>query len=104
LNAAAIREIFGRCAAASSVNRGLEPIAAIGEPPARVANRDRRGERPPERKYHIGDEAEDRERDPKYLSLHMSILDASTVAMSRRRAKMFQIVTLPGPTIPVIPK
>ena len=83
------------------MNHGLEPIAAVGEPPARVADRDRRRERPPERKRHIGDKAENGEGDPKYLPLHMSILDASELVMSRRRARMFQIEMLSGVAIPM---
>jgi hypothetical protein len=83
---------------------GLEPIAAVGEPPARVADRDRRSERPPERKRHIGDQAEDREGDPKYLPLHMSILDVSELVMSRGHAKMFQIQLAAGRAVAMIPK
>jgi hypothetical protein len=83
------------------VNHGLEPIAAIGEPPAGVADGDRRGQRPPERKRHVGNEAEYAEGDPKYLPLHMSILDASELVMSRRRARMFQIEMLSGVAIPM---
>jgi hypothetical protein len=88
----------------ANANRGLEPIAAVGEPPARVANGDRRGERPPERKRHIGDNSKYREADPKYLPLHMSILDASAQAMSLRRTKMFQIQMAAGSAVAMIPK
>jgi hypothetical protein len=95
---------WGRFDAAARMKRRLEPIAAVGEPPARVTDGDRRGQRPPERKRHIGDQAEDREGDPKYLPLHMSILDASVLVTPRRLAKMFQIQMPPGLTIPVIPK
>lgn len=73
------------------MNRGLEPIAAIGKPPAGVADGDRRGQRPPEGKRHVGNKAEHAERDPKYLPLHMSILDASGLMKLRRRTRMFQI-------------
>jgi hypothetical protein len=85
------------------VKNGLEPIATIGEPPARVADGDRCGQRPPERKRHFGNKAENGEGDPKYLALHMSILDASALLMSRRRAKMFQIQMLAWPAIPMTP-
>jgi hypothetical protein len=70
---------------------GLKPIAAVGEPPTRVAYGNRCGQRPPERKRHVRDQAEDSESDPKYLPLHISILDASALVMPRGIAKMFQI-------------
>jgi hypothetical protein len=104
MNAALIYEICRACAASASVNRGLEPVAAIREPPACVADGDRRGQRPPQRKRHVSNEAEYAEGDPKYFPLHMSILDASEQVMSHCRAKMFQIEMLPGPAIPMIPK
>ena len=83
---------------------GLKPIAAVSEPPARVADGDGRGQRPPKRERHIGKQAKYGERDPKYLALHTSILDASAVAMARRRVKMFQIQMPPGLTIPTVLK
>ena len=92
-------ELSWFCAAVAIVIRGLEPIAAIGKPPAGVADGDRRGQRPPERKRHVGNEAEYAEGDPKYLSLHMCILDASGRLMSRPRARMFQIEKLSGMAI-----
>jgi hypothetical protein len=104
VNAAAISEIFGLCAAVAGVNGGLEPIAAIGEPPAGVTDGDRCGERPPERQRHIGNEAEYAEGDPKYFPLHVSILDASEQVMSGCRAKMFQIEMLSGTVILATPK
>ena len=73
------------------MNRGLEPIAAVGEPPAGVADGDGRGQRPPERKRHVGNEAEHAERDPEYFPLHMCILDASGPQMSRSRLRVSQI-------------
>ena len=73
--------------AVAIVIRGLEPIAAIGKPPAGVTNGDCRGQRPPERERHVSKEAEYAEGDPKYLPLHMCILDASGLVMSRRHAK-----------------
>jgi hypothetical protein len=91
-----IRSIGGLSVAASNKKRGLKPIAAVGEPPAGIADGDRCGQRPPERKRHIRDQAEDRESDPKYLPLHISILDASALVMPRRVAKMFQIQAPPG--------
>ena len=96
---------FGKhFAADANVNGGLEPIAAVGEPPARVANGNRRGERPPERERHIGNESKYREADPKYLPLHMSILDASALLMSRRRTKMFQIQMTAASAVATISK
>jgi len=83
---------------------GLKPIAAVSEPPAGVADGDGGGQRPPERERHIGKQAKYGERDPKYLPLHMSILDALALAMARRHAKMFQIQMHPGLTIPTAPK
>jgi hypothetical protein len=99
---AVIQSVLGSFDAAAIMRSGLEPIAAVGEPPARVTNGDGRGQRPPERKRHIGNQAEDREGDPKYLPLHMSILDASALAMPRRRSRMFQIQMLAGLAIPMI--
>jgi hypothetical protein len=101
---AVIQSVWAGFDAAAIMKSGLEPIATVGEPPARVTNGNRRGQRPPERKRHIGNQAEDGECDPKYLPLHMSILDASALVMSRRVAKVFQIQVPPGPTIPIIPK
>jgi hypothetical protein len=96
---------FGKhFAADANANGGLEPIAAIGEPPTRVANGDCRGERPPERKRHIRDKSKYCEADPKYLPLHISILDASALVMSRRRAKMFQIQMPAHAATAIMPK
>jgi hypothetical protein len=91
LRSAVIQKFGKHFAEDANANRGLEPIAAIGKPPARVANGDCRGERPPERKRHISDKSKYCEADPKYLPLHISILDASAMMMPRHRAKMFQI-------------
>ena len=92
-------EFSGSCAAVAIVIRGLEPIAAIGKPPAGVTNGDCRGQRPPERERHVSKEAEYAEGDPKYLPLHMCILDASGRLMSRPRRRMFQIEKLSGMAI-----
>jgi hypothetical protein len=100
---AVILGVRGRFVAAAEMKRRLEPIAAVGEPPARVTNGDGRGQGPPEREHHIGNKAEDRKGDPEYLPLHMSILDASALVMPRRLAKMFQIQMLTGSAIPMIP-
>ena len=88
------------------IQNALEPVAAVGEPPACVANRDRGGERPPDRQRHISDEPEDREGDPKYLPLHMYILDAWAFAMSCGRARMFQIQVPSSASVhrPLIPE
>ena len=50
--------------------RLLEPIDAIGHPPAHYANRDCRAQCPPERKKVISRETQDYESDPEDLSLH----------------------------------
>ena len=86
------------------MRKWLKPIAAVGEPPTRVADGNRRGERPPERQRHVGNQAEHAEGDPKYFPLHMSILDASGPVMSRRCAQMFQSGMHLGMAIPVNPK
>jgi hypothetical protein len=101
---AVIQSVWRRSNTAPIMKSGLEPIAAVGKPPARVTDGDGRGQRPPERKRHIGNQAEDREGDPKYLPLHISILDASALVMPRRLAKMFQIQVPPSLTIPMIPQ
>jgi hypothetical protein len=103
VNRAIIQKIAKLLSAAAKMQSGLEPIAAVGEPPAGVPDGDRCGQRPPERKRHIGNKPENGKGDPKYLPLHMSILDASALVMSRRRAKMFQIQTLACPAIPMTP-
>jgi len=86
------------------MNGALEPIAAVGEPPAGVADGDCGGQRPPERKRDVGNEAEYAERNPKYFPLHMAILDASRLVMSCRRPQMFQIEMPPGMAFPMISK
>jgi hypothetical protein len=55
--------------------RALEPIAAIGEPPARHADRHGRRQCPPERKREVGNHAQDSERGPKDFSFHDAILN-----------------------------
>ena len=84
------------------VSRGLEPIAAIGEPPTGVTDGDRCGQRPPERKRHVGDETEYAEGDPKYFPLHVSILAPSAESVPRRQQKVFQIEMPSGRAIPMI--
>lgn len=86
-----IQSMGGLSVATSSKQRGLKPIAAVGEPPACIADGDRCGQRPPERERHIRDQTEDGESDPKYLPLHISILDAAAGVMPRGHAQMFQI-------------
>src|SRR6185295_12256433 len=51
-------------------DRMLEPIAAVGYPPAKVENRDCCAERPPERQSEISYQPQDRENDPKDFSFH----------------------------------
>jgi hypothetical protein len=104
LKPAVIQKCGQHFGADANAKCGLEPIAAVGEPPARIANGNRRGERPPERKRHIGDNSKYREADPKYLPLHMSILDASALAMSRRRTKRFQIPMTAGSAVATTPE
>ena len=88
-NAAARRvaeiQAIGRCwPAASTANSALEPVAAVGEPPARVANGDRCGQRPPEGKREVCNQAENGERDPEYFPLHTSILIPEAAVTPRR--------------------
>jgi hypothetical protein len=79
----------------------LKPIASVGEPPACIADGYRRSERPPERKREVSNQAEDRERDPEYFSLHTSILDPSAPIASHRQCQVFQIQMLRVPVIPM---
>lgn len=51
-----------------------EPIAAIGDPPARKDYRDCRDQRPPEGKHDIGEQAEGGEGDPEDFAFHRIIL------------------------------
>jgi hypothetical protein len=51
-----------------------EPVAAIGYPPADPNNGDGRAQRPPERKQHVGEHAEQCEADPENLALHAVIV------------------------------
>jgi len=95
-NAAARREaeiqaIVMGWRAASNSNSGLEPVAAVGEPPARVTDGNRRGQRPPERKREVCNQAENGERNPKYFPLHTSILVPRTVMTPRRERGVFQM-------------
>jgi hypothetical protein len=79
----------------------LEPIAAVGKPPARVADGDRSGQRPPERKRHVGNEAEYAEGDPKYFPLHIIILIPMGRMVWGRQRKVFQIELPSGAASPV---
>ena len=100
-NAAVIYEIFRLCDAPAGVSRVLEPIAAVGKPPASVADGDRSGQRPPERKRHVGNEAEYAEGDPKYFPLHITILNPMGRMVSGRQRKVFQIELPSGAASPV---
>ena len=104
VKAAVIYEIFRLCDAPAGVSRVLEPIAAVGEPPAGISDGNCRGQRPPERKRHVGNQAEYAEGDPKDFPLHIAILDASGPVMSHRRGQMFQVELLAGTAIPMISK
>jgi hypothetical protein len=95
-NAAARREaeiqaIVMGWRAASNSNSGLEPVAAVGEPPARVTDGNRRGQRPPERKREVRNQAENGERDPEYFPLHTPILVPEAVMAPRRERGVFQM-------------
>ena len=52
----------------------LEPIAAVGDPPGNIGDRDGRAQGPPERQKKIGEQAEDDEREPEDLALHVWIV------------------------------
>lgn len=52
----------------------LKPVAAIGDPPAGHADRDRGEQGPPEGQRHIRKEPPDREADPENLALHAVIV------------------------------
>jgi hypothetical protein len=85
-------EAIGMCwRAASTGNSALEPVAAIGEPPARVTDRDRCGQRPPQRKREVCNQAENGERDPEYFPLHTPILVPEAVMAPRRERGVFQM-------------
>ena len=51
---------------------GLEPIAAVGDPPGGVEDGDGGGAGPPEWQQDIGQKPEQHEDRPEYLSLHES--------------------------------
>jgi hypothetical protein len=89
--AADIQAIVMRWRAALDANNGLKPVAAVGEPPARVTDGDRCGQRPPERKCEVCDQAENSERDPKDFPLHTPILILETVMAPRRKWGVFQM-------------
>ena len=51
-----------------------EPVAAVGDPPARNANGNRGEQRPPQGKHDIGEQAESGEGDPEDFAFHPIIL------------------------------
>ena len=52
----------------------LEPPAAIGDPPRENHDWDCRSQRPPDGKHEIGHQAENGEKDPENLALHLWIV------------------------------
>ena len=60
---------------------GLEPIAAVGDPPTGDADRDRRDEGPPKRQCQVGDKRNDRKRDPKDFALHVTSIILERVGL-----------------------
>ena len=54
----------------ASVERLLEPLAAIRQPPAENEDRNRGDHRPDKRQNHISAQADHKKRRPKYFSLH----------------------------------
>src|SRR6266436_3037553 len=55
-------------------NPGLEPVAAIGHPPAHTADGNGRGQGPPKWQKKICRQTQNTERNPKNPSLHWLIL------------------------------
>ena len=51
-----------------------EPVASVGDPPAQPDDGNSGGQRPPEGKNHVGDEAEHNEADPENFALHALIV------------------------------
>ena len=66
----------------------LEPVAAISDPPAHEANRNRGEQRPPQRQEKIGGQTQDDKECPENLFLHTRILArrADGHRLSRPRA------------------
>lgn len=62
----------------------LEPVTAVGDPPAYVEDRDRGSKRPPERQDEVGGQAEHGEADPEYFLLHSSILSRAFLSFRKR--------------------
>jgi len=56
----------------------LEPIAAVGDPPAGHPDRDGGDDGPPKRQCQVGDETNDHEGHPKDFALHGIILAVDT--------------------------
>ena len=52
----------------------LEPVATVGDPPARKSYGDCGSQRPPEGKHDIGEQAERSEGDPEDFAFHLIIL------------------------------
>lgn len=58
-----------------TANRGgLEPVAAVRDPPRNVENRNGRGQRPPQRQDQVRDQPQHKEGGPEDFSLHALIV------------------------------
>jgi hypothetical protein len=53
----------------------LEPVGAVGDPPAQDADGKSGGDGPPERQKEVGDEAEYGESEPEHFPLHRMIVE-----------------------------
>ena len=72
---------FIPCELASGVKFGLEPAAAICQPPTYHANRNRRSKCPPQWQAEIRDDAQDGESSPEDFPFHSSILDSNVLSI-----------------------
>jgi hypothetical protein len=94
-------EILPEIRLASNRQRGraaaLEPVAAIGHPPARISDGNGGEYRPPEGQRQIRHQAQSAEGEPKNLSLHIPILTGIR-ALGAAPAKA--IPQLPIPQLP----
>ena len=72
---------------------GLEPVAAIGQPPAYYANRNRRGQRPPQWQAEIRDDTQDGESAPEDFPLHFIILAPYLLSTRCTYGEVFQSLT-----------
>src|SRR5580704_14278616 len=68
----------------------LEPITAIGNPPARHAERDGGEHSPPEREHEVSEESRDAPGDPEDLLLHGTILGPNLSACEKQIPRFAQ--------------